>query len=194
MGVFRPIPQVGGVQPATIPAPPKDVAVKVRVLKLPTAGKSLPRMVGTLLVVTPFSSTISDSSVAVWFCVMLSEVVGEPAGSPCKCNRITTGMQVLKGILAGLELTLDTEAKMPVRPGVAAVARPFTSTLATDALVLAQVTGPATLVISLAFGAHGPDESGGVTRVEHTWAVNCWVCVLEVQPAMLGVTITDVTL
>src|SRR5215469_4734541 len=122
-------------------------------------------MVGTLLVVMPFSSTMSDSRVSVWFCVMLAEVVGEPAGSPCKCSRITTGMQVLIGELVGLELTLEILAKTPATPGFPAVAKPLMSTVATVESVLAQVTGPAVVVMSAAFGAHGPEEAGGVTSV-----------------------------
>src|SRR5579864_2075435 len=163
MGVLRPLPQVGGVQPATNPAPPKELAVKVRLLTLATATASLAMMVGTLLAVTPFSSTMSDSRVSVWFCVMLADVVGEPAGSPCKCSLMATGMQVLNWELVGLELTLEMLAKMPAKPGFTAVARPFTSMLATVLSVLDQVTGPAELVISAAFGAHGPEAACGVT-------------------------------
>lgn len=99
-------------------------------------------------------------------------MVGEPAGSPCKCSRITTGMQVLNGALVGLEVTLEMLAKIPATPGVTAVASPLPSTVTTEVFVLAQVTGPAVLAMSAAFGEHGPEDAGGVTSVEQTCAVN----------------------
>jgi len=88
---------------------------------------------------------------------MLAEVVGDPGGSPFTCSLIRTGMQVLKG--AGAELTLVTLAITPVTPGATAVTRPLLSTVATGASTVDQVKEPIWLVISAAFGAHGPDDA-----------------------------------
>src|SRR5262249_54057987 len=60
---------------------------------------------------------------------------------------------------------------------------PLVSTAAAVGLVAVQVKAPTWLVISLAFGAHGPDESCGVATAEQACGVNCWVCFIEVHPA-----------
>ena len=106
------------------------------------------------------------------------------------CSRISIGMHVLKG--SGADVTLDRLAKTLVKPGFTAVASPVVSIVATVESTVPQVNGPAWLVMSLALGAQGPVGSGWLVRVEHAWAVNCCLKVVDVQPGT-GSTTTDET-
>lgn len=185
---------MGGVHPALIPAPPKELAVKFRVAMFPTAGKSLVVRVAILFWLKPTSSVISVSTVMVWFCVRLSDVVRAPGRSPGRCKRISIGIQVRKG--TGAEVKVLILAKTSVNPGLAPVTRPFWSIVPTVGLSVDQAKGWTWFVISLAFGAHGPLVSGGVPNVEQAWGLNCCVSVVEVQPPG-GTTVStamDVTL
>src|SRR5215471_21032089 len=123
---------------------------------------------------------------------MFADVVGDPAGSPFTCSRIRTGMQVLKGVAE--DVAPEAVATMPAWPGVPAVTSPFVSTVAIPGSVVLQVNEPIPLVISAALGAQGPDDAWGIAKLEQACAVNCCVCVLEVQPEGAASTTTEVTL
>src|SRR5260370_28718520 len=115
--------------------------------------------------------------VLVSLTLMVADSVGIPAGSPLRCNLITTGMQVLK--LAAGEEVGATLAMTPVNAGADAVAKPLVrSILATLPADTAHVKLPIRLVMSVALWK--------------AWATNCWVPFMEVQPAT-GSTVMEVT-
>src|SRR5258708_40356552 len=126
MGVLRPIPHVGGAQTASRPAPPGDWPVRVKLETEATRGLLLRIDTGALAVVTLFSSSMSAWTVLVSVTLSVTDVVGIPAGSPLRCNLISTGRQVLKK--AAGEDTVPTLAITPVSPGVVAVTTPSRST------------------------------------------------------------------
>src|SRR5437899_8193608 len=119
----------------------------------------------------------------------VADVVGDPGVSPLTCRRILTGMQLRK-FVAG-EATFPTLAMTPMAPGATEVTRPLVSIVPTALLVVCQKKVPTRLVISFAPGPQGGPGSCGVATAEHAWAVNCCVCVKEVQPVMGSTTMEE---
>src|SRR5262249_3783227 len=183
MGRFTPVPHTGGMHAAKIPAPPGVAPVRVKEETVPIWLSLLTTATGTLFVVTLASSVMSACKVRVCVTFSDADVVGEPAGSPLRCSVICTGMQLRK--LAAGELTLPSLAMTPISPGALAVTRPLASTVPTVPLLDVHVKVPTWLVMSLALGAHGPEESCGVASEEQAVALYCWVCLMDVQ-ALVG--------
>src|SRR5258707_4273870 len=148
MGVLRPIPHVGGAQTANRPAPPGDWPVRVKLETEATRGLLLRIDTGALAVVTLFSSSMSAWTVLVSVTLSVTDVVVIPAGSPLRCNLISTGRQVLKK--AAGEDTVPTLAITPVSPGVVAVTTPLASIEPTPPVDSNQLKGPTREVMSVA--------------------------------------------
>lgn len=177
---------------ATKDVPPGEIAVIVVPTMVATAGFVLMIVSeGSDPLAKPFSSERSAWTVTVRG-VGVGEMRGSakvvlvvrfPGVSPGTCSRISIGMQV-RNPIAGPKIVApeaEIEAESPVVPGLCAVAKPFTSTLATCARSDTQLKEPTS-------------SDGISTPLSNACAWNWRVSVVDVQgPAPRSASLTDVT-